>query len=509
MPLIGTRYRTVRDNVAQPLEVRGIGKRKRWEEAERVLDLVQLNGWEDRFAHELSGGMQQRVGLGRALAANPDILLMDEPFSALDPLIRRQLQDEFMQLASVMRKTTVFITHDLDEAIRVGHRIAIMKDGRIVQIGTAEEIVTDPADEYVRDFVAGISRLKLVYAHTIMKPIASERRPLPAAAPRVSEDSDPDTLINIAVTTPHPMVITGPEGEEIGVVSQNDLLLGIQGGTQAKPELTQTLVAPAPEGPPRTDVDALVQQFAGHNDDFYVRQFARLGESANFGLTFNSKAALFGPMWFGARNLWGWVLPFMVLEIIALIPLGRGLWSDLGHEYLERAGKIEITLEQRREQMREALAAGSDNAAALEGIVLSLEKAVQDALDAGATAKEGAGRLIATGIALLLLFKAVQGSMANWALEQRFTRWRSDRALRTGLDPPAALAAVVFVGVSYAATVTQFTVSQPIEFLDVFPTERSYQANLARDIISTAVSRGDGVRLCPIPGFLQARVVRV
>ena len=475
-------HRTVRDNVAQPLEVRGIGKRKRWEEAERVLDLVQLNGWEDRFAHELSGGMQQRVGLGRALAANPDILLMDEPFSALDPLIRRQLQDEFMQLASVMRKTTVFITHDLDEAIRVGHRIAIMKDGRIVQIGTAEEIVTDPADEYVRDFVAGISRLKLVYAHSIMKPIRSEQRPLPADAPRVSEDSDLDALINVAVTTPHPMVITGPRGEEIGVVSQNDLLLGIQGGAQGRTERTPTVVPPAPESPPRTEVDSLVQQFVGRSDAYYVRQFARLGESANFGLTFNPMAALFGPMWFGARNLWGWVLPFMVLEIIALIPLGRGLWSDLGYEYLERAGKIEVTLEQRREQWSEALAAGSDNAAALEGIVQSLERAVQDALNAGAAAQRSAGWLIATGIALLLLFKAVQGSVANWALEQRFTRWRSDRSLRTGLDPPAALAAGAFVGVSYAATVTQFTVSQPIAFLDVFPTEKSYQVNLARDI---------------------------
>ena len=203
---------------------------------------------------------------------------------------------------------------------------------------------------------------------------------------------------------------------------------------------------------------------------------------ANFGLTFNPMAALFGPMWFGARNLWGWVLPFMVLEIIALIPLGRGLWSDLGYEYRERAGKIEVTLEQRREQLGEALAAGSDNAAALEGIVRSLEQAVQDARDAGAAAEKRAGWLIATGIALLLLFKAVQGSIANWALEQRFTRWRSDRGLRTGLDPPAALAAVMFVGVSYAATVTQFTVSQPIEFLDVFPTEKSYQVNLARDI---------------------------
>ena len=480
-------HRTVRDNVAQPLEVRGIGKRKRWEEAERVLDLVQLNGWEDRFAHELSGGMQQRVGLGRALAANPDILLMDEPFSALDPLIRRQLQDEFMELASVMRKTTVFITHDLDEAIRVGHRIAIMKDGRIVQIGSAEEIVTNPADAYVRDFVAGISRLKLVYAHSIMKPMASARRPLPAEAPRVSEDSDLDTLINVAVTTPHPMVITGPQGEEIGIVSQNDLLLGIQGGTQsAEAELAPAVDAQAPEAtpePPRTtDVDALVQEFAGRSSDYYVRQFSRLGESANFGVTFNPMAALLGPIWFGARNLWGWVLPFMVLEIIALIPLGRGLWSDLGYEYLVRADKIQVTLEQRREQMEEALAAGRDNASALEGIVQSLEGAVRDARDAGAAAERRAGWLIATGIALLLLFKAVQGSVANWALEQRFTRWRSDRGLRTGLDPPAALAAVVFVGVSYAATVTQFTVSQPIAFLDVFPTEKSYQVNLARDI---------------------------
>ena len=475
-------HRTVRDNVAQPLEVRGVGKRKRWEEAERVLDLVQLDGWEDRFAHELSGGMQQRVGLGRALAANPDILLMDEPFSALDPLIRRQLQDEFMELASVMRKTTVFITHDLDEAIRVGHRIAIMKDGRIVQIGTAEEIVTDPADEYVRDFVAGISRLKLVYAHSIMKPIRSEQRPLPSEAPRVPEDSDLDSLINVAVTTAHPMVITGPRGEEVGIVSQNDLLLGIQGGTQAKAERPQRLVPPALDGAARTDVDSLVQQFAGHNDDYYVRQFARLGESAAFGLTFNPMAALLGPMWFGARNLWGWVLPFMVLEIIALIPLGRGLWSDLGYEYLERAGRIEVTLEQRREQLREALAAGSDNSAALEGLVRSLERAVQDALDAGAAAEKRAGWLISIGTALLLLFKAVQGGIANWALEQRFTRWRSDRSLRTGLDPPAAFAAVAFVGVSYAATVTQFTVSQPIAFLDVFPTEKSYQVNLARDI---------------------------
>jgi ABC-type proline/glycine betaine transport system ATPase subunit len=114
--------------------------------------------------------MQQRVGLARALAADPDILIMDEPFSALDPLIRRQLQDQFLSLSKDMGKTTLFITHDLDEAIRMGSRIAIMKDGVIVQIGVPEEIVTKPVDDYVADFVAGISRLKLVYAHTVMEP---------------------------------------------------------------------------------------------------------------------------------------------------------------------------------------------------------------------------------------------------------------------------------------------------------------------------------------------------
>ena len=122
--------------------------------------MVELVGYEDLFPSELSGGMQQRVGLARALASNPDVLLMDEPFSALDPLIHRQLQDQFMDLSANLQKTTVFITHDLDEAIRIGDRIAIMKDGRIVQIGTPEEIITKPVDDYVRDFVEGISKLK-------------------------------------------------------------------------------------------------------------------------------------------------------------------------------------------------------------------------------------------------------------------------------------------------------------------------------------------------------------
>ncbi|MBT6415723.1 quaternary amine ABC transporter ATP-binding protein, partial [Candidatus Puniceispirillum sp.] len=146
-------HRSVLANIAMPLEIRNLNKNQRMETAERILSMVELDGWGNKFAHELSGGMQQRVGLARALAADPDVLLMDEPFSALDPLIRRQLQDEFIKLAAVMKKTTVFITHDLDEAVRVGDRIAIMRDGRVIQTGTAEDIITNPVDDYVAEFV--------------------------------------------------------------------------------------------------------------------------------------------------------------------------------------------------------------------------------------------------------------------------------------------------------------------------------------------------------------------
>ena len=164
-------HRTVRDNVAFALEVRGIDRDVRYQTADQAIETVELQGWNDRYPDELSGGMQQRVGLARAIAADPHILLMDEPFSALDPLIRRQLQDQFLTLSAEMKKTTLFITHDLDEAIRIGHRIAIMKDGALVQIGTPEEIVTDPVDDYVADFVAGISKLQLVTAQKVMQSI--------------------------------------------------------------------------------------------------------------------------------------------------------------------------------------------------------------------------------------------------------------------------------------------------------------------------------------------------
>ena len=164
-------HRSVVYNIAMPLEIRGIIKNDRLDAANKILDVVELQGWGNKFAHELSGGMQQRVGLARALAADPEFLLMDEPFSALDPLIRRQLQSEFIKLSKQMKKTTVFITHDLDEAVRVGHRIAIMRDGKVIQVGTPEEIVVSPADEYVADCVKGRSRLKVVQAESIMHSI--------------------------------------------------------------------------------------------------------------------------------------------------------------------------------------------------------------------------------------------------------------------------------------------------------------------------------------------------
>lgn len=226
-------HRTVRDNVAFPLQVRGEPKSRRWDVSQRCLERVNLAGYEDRLPAELSGGMQQRVGLARALASDPEVLLMDEPFSALDPLIRRQLQDQFMALSAELNKTTVFITHDLDEAIRIGHRIAIMKDGRIVQIGTPEDIVTKPADDYVRDFVEGISKLKLVFAHSIMVPMDAYKPTRPVdfdTCPRAHHGTDLDGLIDIATSTEQVTIITDDDGKDIGVVDRATLLKGIQGG---------------------------------------------------------------------------------------------------------------------------------------------------------------------------------------------------------------------------------------------------------------------------------------
>ena len=228
-------HRTVRDNVAFALEVRGMPREERYATADKAIESVELEGWGERYPDELSGGMQQRVGLARAIAADPHILLMDEPFSALDPLIRRQLQDQFLHLSAEMHKTTLFITHDLDEAIRIGDRIAIMKDGALVQVGTPEEIVTDPADEYVADFVAGISKLQLVTAQKVMQPIALYEQNNPPLdrgnCPIAKLEDSLDTLVNLSIDTDNPILVER-DGDIVGVVTKRTLLRGIQGKTE-------------------------------------------------------------------------------------------------------------------------------------------------------------------------------------------------------------------------------------------------------------------------------------
>ncbi len=225
-------HKNVLDNVAFSQEVRGFSTADRHKTAMRAIAEVELDGWHQKYPDELSGGMQQRVGLARAIAADPSILLMDEPFSALDPLIRRQLQDRFMALSAKMKKTTLFITHDLDEAIRIGDRIAIMKDGVLVQVGTPEDIVTNPCDDYVSDFVAGISKLELVSACKILEPLSKyekkHKKLTVKSCPQASPDAPLSALINLSVTSDKPIIVSD-DGKVVGVISKDRLLLAIKG----------------------------------------------------------------------------------------------------------------------------------------------------------------------------------------------------------------------------------------------------------------------------------------
>jgi len=217
-------WRTVLQNVALPLEVQRMDRMTRLQTCRAALESVGLEQWADRYPIELSGGMQQRVGIARALAADPDILLMDEPFSALDPLIRKQLQTDFRQLATRLKKTAVFITHDLEEAIRIGDRIAIMNAGRIVQIGTPENIVLNPANDYVAEFVQGISRLNLVRAHTILSPA-----PAVPGAPLADAQDDLQTLIQCMLTHQAETLTVTHAGQVLGVVTREHLLKAVCG----------------------------------------------------------------------------------------------------------------------------------------------------------------------------------------------------------------------------------------------------------------------------------------
>ena len=225
--------KTVLENAAFGLEVQGVGKVERQKVATQALAKVGLSDWLSSYPGQLSGGMQQRVGLARALAADPEIILMDEPFSALDPLIRRQLQDEFRQLSKELGKSAVFITHDLDEAIRIGDRIAIMKDGVIVQTGTAEEIVMNPADAYVAEFVAGISQLHLIKAHSIMCSVSAFRQSNPQTdideLQEAAPEADLNSLIALMLETEHQAIAVKAGDQTLGIVTVRSLLMGIKG----------------------------------------------------------------------------------------------------------------------------------------------------------------------------------------------------------------------------------------------------------------------------------------
>jgi glycine betaine/proline transport system ATP-binding protein len=215
---------SVLGNVAFPLEVQGVGKIGRERRAREVIELVGLAGRERYYPRELSGGQQQRVGIARSLAVEPELWFLDEPFSALDPLIRREMQDEFLRLQSVLRKTIVFITHDFDEAIRLADRIAIMKDGALVQVGTPEQLVVDPADEYVAEFTRHVPRAKVLTVGSVMTPVS---------AMDYAGELDPGSFVGDVAeqveASARPFVVVAKGGEVLGQLDRQtvvDVLLG-------------------------------------------------------------------------------------------------------------------------------------------------------------------------------------------------------------------------------------------------------------------------------------------
>ncbi|MGX1584114.1 quaternary amine ABC transporter ATP-binding protein [Microbacterium sp. NPDC055502] len=214
-------HRTVAANVAYPLELKGVAAAERQPKAEEILALVGLEGQGDKLPSELSGGMQQRVGIARALAADSDILLMDEAFSALDPLIRREMQEQLLELQQKLHKTIVFITHDLNEAMFLGDRIAVMRDGRIVQIGTPEDILMDPANDYVEQFVQDVDRARVLTAANVMerpRPVVAE-----TAGPRTALRQMRDAYMSATY-------VVGKDRQLLGVVTDRDAVKLVRQG---------------------------------------------------------------------------------------------------------------------------------------------------------------------------------------------------------------------------------------------------------------------------------------
>ncbi|PEN09449.1 ABC transporter ATP-binding protein [Longimonas halophila] len=246
-------HRTTQSNVEFGLEVRGVDQETRSKRAKEAIDLVGLSGYEDHTPDTLSGGMQQRVGLARALANDPSILLMDEPFSALDPLIRSEMQNELLNLQQEMQETIVFVTHDLDEALKIGDRVAIMKSGRVVQIGTPEEILTEPADEYVRSFVQDVDRTRVIQASTLMRSYPTVHL---AEATSEEQPHGPAVAIRKMRSEGTPLVYAVDADQRLlGVVHLDD---AVDLRTQDRSDLHEALTRDVPTAHENTPVAALL-----------------------------------------------------------------------------------------------------------------------------------------------------------------------------------------------------------------------------------------------------------
>ena len=218
---------SVLENVAFSLDVQGVSRADREKRAQEVIELVGLKGRESYYPAELSGGQQQRVGIARSLAVEPDLWFLDEPFSALDPLIRREMQDEFLRLQKLLNKTIVFVTHDFDEAIRLGDRIAIMKDGSIDQIGGAEELIINPSTDYVREFTKNIPREKVLTLSAIMKPYEPTVSQFSAQFPPQTKISE---VSQILYQSDKPVEVVNEKGDKLGFVDKESVVKVLMSG---------------------------------------------------------------------------------------------------------------------------------------------------------------------------------------------------------------------------------------------------------------------------------------
>ena len=211
---------TVLGNVAFPLEIQGVDRSQREKRAREVIELVGLEGRESYYPRELSGGQQQRVGIARSLSVEPKIWFLDEPFSALDPLIRREMQDEFLRIQSMLSKTIVFITHDFNEAVRLADQIAIMKDGSIIQIGTPEELVLQPADRYVEEFTNDLARAKVFSANSVM---VAKNPDIPSGG-QVLQTAKIEDLAEEVINSEHPFDVIDSSGDVVGQITREAVL---------------------------------------------------------------------------------------------------------------------------------------------------------------------------------------------------------------------------------------------------------------------------------------------